>query len=55
MVNFEKYLEINELEKETDPIKIFEDLDKETGKEELWIDQKTILTNWYSEKKMKEI
>lgn len=48
MVEFEKYLASDELQKETDPIKIFDDLNKETGKEELWTDQKSILAEWYT-------
>lgn len=48
MVDFEQYLDTAELERKTNPVEIFDDLNKETGKEELWSDQKSILSEWYS-------
>lgn len=53
MVDFEQYLENDELQREIDPIKIFDDLNKETGKEELWTDQKSVLTEWFTRNKEK--
>ena len=53
MVDFEQYLENDELQRETDPIKLFDDLNKETGKEELWTDQKSVLTEWFTQNKEK--
>lgn len=47
MVDFDKFLDNKLKQNETDPLLIFERLDKESDKVDLRRNQETILTNWY--------
>lgn len=54
MVNFQKLLGKRKITKPTDPIEIFENLDKESGKEFLRPPQRSVLKEWYNNFQEKE-
>src|SRR5437660_2324752 len=49
MVDFQKLLGKEKVGRSADPIAVFEDLDKESGKEYLRPPQKAVLTKWYQD------